>query len=93
MKKYRSPFAKILEAEDLEIDSDVENDKMMIEYLEHFKIPYVILLTKADKLNQSEVMKQVNYFSKVIPGVKIITTSSEKGTGKDDVLRTIESFL
>jgi GTP-binding protein len=70
-----------------------ENDKMMIEYLEYCKIPYVIILTKADKLTQSEVMKQVKYFSKQLPDVKIILTSSEKGTGKDDVLRLIESYL
>lgn len=70
-----------------------ENDQIMIEYLKHYKIPYIIILTKADKLNQSEAKKQLNYFSKLMPEVKIILTSSEKGTGKDDVLRTIEGLL
>jgi GTP-binding protein len=70
-----------------------ENDQMMIQYLEHFKIPYVIILTKADKLNQSDVKKQQNYFSRLLANAKIITTSAEKGLGKDDVLRAIEGYL
>jgi GTP-binding protein len=70
-----------------------DNDKMMVEYMEHYQIPCIIVLTKADKLNQTEVMKQLKYFSDLFPGFEIIVTSAEKGTGKDTVINSLEKFL
>lgn len=70
-----------------------ENDKSMIEFLNYYNIPYVILLTKSDKLNQSETKKQANYFNKAIPDTEIIVTSSEKGIGKELVLKTLSKYI
>ncbi len=70
-----------------------ENDQMMIDYMKHYQIPCIISLTKADKLNQSEVIKQLNYFSGLFPDIEIIVTSAEKGTGKDTVINSLEKYL
>ncbi len=68
-------------------------DKVMIDFLNAHGIPYVIVLTKADKLNTTELNKQKEYFDKVFEGAEIVITSSEKGSGKEGLFKIIGSYL
>lgn len=63
-----------------------ENDQLMLEYLQYNKLPFIIILTKSDKLNQSEKTKKLNYFCELFPDIRIISSSSEKKQGKDKIL-------
>ncbi len=66
-------------------------DEQMIEFLRACKLPFVVALTKADKLSKSQASKQMAAIKKQLDlpqEIAMVVTSSEKGTGIDE-LRTI----
>lgn len=67
-------------------------DEQMIEFLKACELPFAIALTKADKLSNNQITKQVAALRKQLDvGVDtpIIITSAEKGTGMDELRKTI----
>lgn len=71
-----------------------EFDISMLEFLTHFKIPYAVVLTKCDKLNKTEFNNRLAALKEELgelgDGITIIPFSALKGTGADDVRKTIE---
>lgn len=67
-------------------------DEQMIEFLKACELPFAIALTKADKLSNNQITKQVAALRKQLDiGVDtpIIITSAEKGTGMGELRKTI----
>lgn len=67
-------------------------DEQMIEFLKACELPFAIALTKADKLSNNQIAKQVAALRKQLDvgsDVPIIITSAEKGTGMDELRKTI----
>lgn len=67
-------------------------DEQMIEFLKACKLPFVIALTKADKVSKNQANKQIAALRKQLDlgtEVEMILTSSEKGTGMDALRKTI----
>ena len=71
-------------------------DISFIEQLGHWKIPFALVFTKADKLGPMAAQQQVEAYQKrllaqweELPPVFI--TSSEKGTGRQELISYIES--
>lgn len=66
-----------------------ELDVQLHELLIEAKIPQIILLTKADKLKQSEFKKEVdvikNFFPEFIKGENLFFHSSIKATGRKEI--------
>ncbi len=70
-----------------------ELDKMMIEFLNHYQIPYILIATKVDKLAKSKIPQNLAKIAKSL-GVRrelILPFSSETLFGKDRILEYIES--
>ncbi len=67
-------------------------DQEMLAFLIEAELPFVVALTKADKLSRNKQMQQLASLSRQFGLSKdqIIVTSSEKGTGIDELRRTIE---
>ncbi len=66
-------------------------DEQMIEFLRACELPFAVALTKADKLSKSQASKQMAAIKKQLDlpqEIAMVVTSSEKGTGIDE-LRTI----
>ena len=66
-------------------------DREMVDYLIDTETPFVVVLTKADKLNKSEFQKQLQTLPQESPcgdQITLIPFSSETGLGVD-VLRSI----
>ena len=73
-----------------------KDDMQMLEYLYHFNFPFVIVLTKVDKLKKSQVDSQVNYFKELFSsyeGVRIFPFSSVTGQGKEEIQQVIEEYI
>lgn len=73
-----------------------DDDYMMLEYLSHHKIPFIIALTKGDKLNKTQQNAAVEQFKEYCQGYswsEIILTSAPKNIGIDILSSTIETFL
>ncbi len=66
-------------------------DVQMVEFLKEEELPFVIALTKADKLSRGKAQQQRSAIAKQL-GLKadqFIITSSENGTGMDELKRRI----
>ena len=72
-----------------------EDDKMMVNYLYHYAVPFVLIATKADKLGKTKVKPRVKEIATDLKvGIGDITaSSSQTGFGKDDILRLIEQAI
>lgn len=69
------------------------DDIHMINFLIDNELPFVIILTKADKLNKSERAKAMKVFSETIPcyeDIHIIPFSSQTFEGVEEVRKIIE---
>ncbi len=72
------------------------DDYTMLDYLTYNKIPFIIALTKADKLKKTQQNEAIDTFAEYCKGYtydSIILTSSEKGDGVQTLLDKIEEFL
>ena len=70
-------------------------DKQMYEWVKSNEIPAVIIATKADKINRSQLNKQLAMIRKELGGAKepVIPFSKETGQGYDEVWKVMEEYL
>lgn len=69
-------------------------DEQMVEFLRACELPFVIALTKADKVSKSKANQQKAAIRKQLDlpaDVDIVACSSENGTGFDELRRLIEA--
>ncbi len=80
------------------IDSRVgitNDDAMMLEWMNSVGIPYIIVLTKVDKLNKTERQNNISVISSdelIATGTPIIPFSSLKGEGKQELWTEISKL-
>ena len=80
---------------DIRIEAQ-ELDKQMLAYVRDLGLPHCVVLTKADKLSrqqQTRAAAQLRKQLEVAADVPMIITSAEKGTGIDEVRRTITTAV
>jgi GTP-binding protein len=67
-------------------------DREMLEFLKEEELPFVVALTKADKLSKPKQQHQVAVLSKQldVPRSQMVVTSAETGLGIDELRRRIE---
>jgi GTP-binding protein len=84
-------FFLLLDIRRIPVDSDLQ----ILTWLKSYTKDFAIILTKADKLNQKERNQQIKKISEVIKIDKenFFVISSLKRTGKDDVLKLVETTL
>lgn len=67
-------------------------DEQMVEFLRACELPFIIVLTKADKISKSQVARQKAAIRKQLglpEDIRMIACSSEKGTGIDELRSVI----
>ena len=72
------------------------DDIQMLEYLKYRRIPFVVVLTKADKLKKSQIEATKSHFQDICGAygcTAVILTSSEKGTGIQELKDLFENCL
>ncbi|KXL52611.1 putative GTP-binding protein EngB [Anaerotignum neopropionicum] len=73
-----------------------KNDVMMYEWLKHYGYDIIIVATKSDKLNRSQVPKHLSVIRKTFglgPEEVLIPFSGEKKIGVDELWAVIEKLL
>lgn len=73
-------------------------DMEFIRFLGEHGVPFGIVFTKADKLSQSQLNRNIEVYKKQLSEEweelpRMFVTSSEKGTGRDEILDFIENCL
>ena len=72
---------------------DGDDDRVMIDFFVQEEIPFLIALTKADKLNKSERVSRLAAFEEewaAYEGVKWIPFSSVTGEGAEELREILE---
>lgn len=73
-----------------------QQDIDMIEYMTEREIPFVVALTKSDKLNKGERMKQLTEICTVLAkygNISVVPFSATKGEGVEELRRLIEKAV
>lgn len=72
-------------------------DELMVTWLEYYEIPYVIVLTKSDKISKNKMEKQIYRCSKIVNNEELcidyIPFSIITGEGKAEILALISKCL
>ncbi|MBX7042257.1 MAG: ribosome biogenesis GTP-binding protein YihA/YsxC [Ignavibacteria bacterium] len=72
-------------------------DELMVSWLEYYEIPFVIVLTKSDKISSNKMQKQIYRSSKIVNNddlcLDYIPFSIVTGEGKNEVLKLVEDYL
>lgn len=71
------------------------DDISMLHYLKELNFPFIVVLTKSDKLKKMERLRRLEALKEelaFIEGVKVIPFSSENGEGVEEVRATIEEY-
>ena len=72
------------------------DDIEMNEFLNYYEIPFVVVLTKTDKITNNELQKNKKILKNELDlthNVDIISFSSVKKNGKEEVIESIEKIL
>lgn len=71
------------------------DDKQILKYLYYYNIPFTLIATKADKLSRNEAIKRKGEIAASLSlGLdNIFTVSSEKKTGKEEILKRIDQII
>ena len=83
------------------VDSRLEPQKIDLEFIEQLGmngVPFGIIFTKADKLSKTQLERSVSAYRKSLSAQwealpPKFTSSSEKGTGRDEIVGYIEDIL
>ena len=83
------------------VDSRLEPQKIDLEFIEQLGmngVPFGIIFTKADKLSKTQLQRSVTAYQKSLAEQweelpPMFTSSSEKGTGRDEIVGYIEDIL
>ena len=72
-----------------------DDDKMMVNYLYHYAVPFSLIATKADKLGKTKIKPRLQEIATDLKvGVGDITASSaETGLGKEKILSIIDQAI
>ena len=87
-------IALLLSLVDIRHDPTAD-DKMMVNYLYHYAVPFSLVATKADKLSKTRIKPRIKEIAAELRvGVADITASSaENGLGKQEILNAIEQAI
>ena len=72
-----------------------DTDAVMLDYMHYYNVPYIIVATKCDKPNKTELNEKVNELvrdKRIKPGTDIILYSSLKNIGRADLLKKIAEY-
>ena len=70
-----------------------DSDQMMKNWLDHFGIPNLVVLTKTDKISRNELTKALRTCAQTLQTKEIIAFSAITGFGKDAVLKKIRDAI
>ena len=71
------------------------DDVQMIKYLYELNFPFIVVLTKKDKLNKTELAKQMEFYGELLAeyGVEYFAFSALNGEGTEEIRAVIDRYL
>ena len=80
------------------VDSRIEpttQDKQMLNFLNYYQIPFIIIATKCDKFGKSQVKPQMQKIANYLGVGKdnVFASSGDTGYGRLEILKKFDQFL
>jgi GTP-binding protein len=70
-----------------------DSDTKMKEWLDHYRIPNAVVLTKTDKISRNQLSQALRTGAVTLKTKEIIAFSAITGAGKDDILARIRKAV
>ena len=72
-----------------------EDDRMMVNYLRHYGIPFTVVATKADKLSGAQRSRAIPVICRMlaVQPWEVIPYSSENGLGREPLLKKLDEII
>lgn len=73
-----------------------KDDQAMYNWLLHYRIPIMVVATKADKISKNQLQKHLKIIKDTLglaPEIPLIAHSSETKVGKEEIWKTIDQTL
>mgnify|MGYP006239346347 CR=1 FL=1 len=70
-----------------------ESDVQMIEFCNKHSVPFISVLTKSDKVNNSAISKSIKDIGRKLNSHSVIVTSSKNDEGFDKLSQKILEFV
>jgi GTP-binding protein len=71
-----------------------ESDMVLIGYLKHYKIPFIVAATKLDKITRSQMTTMRRSIKETLAGsVPVVGFSAHTGQGKNELWKEIKNLL
>jgi GTP-binding protein len=70
-----------------------ESDEKMKQWLDHYRIPNTVVLTKTDKISRSQLHQALRTGADTLNTKEIIPFSAVTGSGKDEILKRIRAAI
>ncbi len=71
----------------------MESDVMMKRWLDHHRIPNVVVLTKTDKVSRNQLNVALRASVNTLNAKEIVPFSAVTGSGKDEILKRIRTAI
>jgi GTP-binding protein len=71
----------------------LENDRLMINWLEYYNVTFTLVLTKSDKISNNKYRIIKTKLGTEYPNRKILKFSSKNKTGREDILHILEQIV
>jgi len=71
----------------------MKSDEAMADWMNYYQIPYIVILTKCDKLKKTKLSQQVKYFKSKFPDHHIISFSIHINSLKENLIRYFDDLL
>src|SRR5262245_17935626 len=70
-----------------------ESDVLMKNWLDHYRIPNVVVLTKADKISRNQLQQVLRTSAQTLNTKEIIPFSAVTSLGKEQLLHRIQTAI
>lgn len=70
----------------------MKNDRMMIDWLKFYKIPFVLILTKCDKVSNNQIHVMSSKLESEFPDQTIVKFSARTRIGREDIINMLEQM-
>lgn len=70
-----------------------DSDLVMKEWLDHFGIPNLVVLTKSDKISRNEITNALRKCAQTLQSKEIIAFSAITGFGREVILKKIREAI
>lgn len=72
-----------------------KDDCMMVEYMKHSGLDFLVIATKSDKISKTKIIESVENIREILKlddSIKVIPFSASNGTGREEIVEILQNY-